>query len=123
LVHETLTMRSGTRSSLYTPPTRQRNTRTYDNYDAIEVGITKEIPTDYYGVMGVPITFLDKYSPEQFEIVGTLESNDPKNSYRTRVYTSKECRDAIPETVRQNLVFTTSTHLESLRASRSSSAS
>lgn len=42
----------------------------YDNYDAIEVGKTKDIPIDYEGVMGVPITFLDKYSPEQFEILG-----------------------------------------------------
>ena len=42
----------------------------YDNYDAIEVGKTKDIPMDYEGVMGVPITFLDKYCPEQFEIVG-----------------------------------------------------
>lgn len=42
----------------------------YDNYDAIEVPLTECIPSDYDGVMGVPITFLDKYNPEQFEIVG-----------------------------------------------------
>lgn len=42
----------------------------YDNYDAIEVPYTDAIPSDYDGLMGVPITFLDKYSPEQFEIVG-----------------------------------------------------
>ena len=42
----------------------------YDNYDAINVNKTGEIPCDYDGVMGVPITFLDKYNPEQFEIVG-----------------------------------------------------
>ena len=42
----------------------------YDNYDAIEVKKTAEIPMDYNGVMGVPITFLDKYNPEQFEILG-----------------------------------------------------
>lgn len=41
----------------------------YENYDAIEVSKTKEIPYDYDGVMGVPITFLDKYNPEQFEII------------------------------------------------------
>ncbi len=46
----------------------------YDNYDAIEVGKTSEIPCDYDGVMGVPITFLDKYNPEQFEILGATES-------------------------------------------------
>jgi hypothetical protein len=42
----------------------------YDNYDAIEVPFTDSIPSDYDGVMGVPITFLDKYNPDQFEIVG-----------------------------------------------------
>jgi len=42
----------------------------YDNYDAIEVPFTDAIPSDYDGVMGVPISFLDKYNPEQFEIVG-----------------------------------------------------
>ena len=41
----------------------------YDNYDAIEVPETKAIPSDYEGVMGVPISFLDKYNPEQFEII------------------------------------------------------
>ena len=42
----------------------------YDNYDAIEVPFTDAIPSDYEGVMGVPISFLDKYNPDQFEIVG-----------------------------------------------------
>ena len=42
----------------------------YDNYDAIEVSKTCEIPLDYDGVIGVPITFLDKYCPSQFEIKG-----------------------------------------------------
>lgn len=46
----------------------------YDNYDAINVNKTNEIPMDYNGVMGVPITFLDKYNPEQFEIIGATES-------------------------------------------------
>jgi hypothetical protein len=42
----------------------------YDNYDAIEVPFTDAIPSDYKGIMGVPISFIDKYCPEQFEIVG-----------------------------------------------------
>ena len=46
----------------------------YDNYDAIEVPATSGIPSDYTGVMGVPISFLDKYCPEQFEIVGMQSS-------------------------------------------------
>jgi len=46
----------------------------YDNYDAIEVPFTDAIPSDYKGIMGVPISFLDKYCPEQFEIIGATES-------------------------------------------------
>lgn len=46
----------------------------YDNYNAINVNKVAEIPCDYDGVMGVPITFLDKYNPNQFEIVGCTES-------------------------------------------------
>jgi hypothetical protein len=46
----------------------------YDNYDAIEVGTYKEIPSDYDGMMGVPITFLDKYNPDQFEIIGITKT-------------------------------------------------
>ena len=46
----------------------------YDNYDAINVNKTSDIPCDYDGVIGVPITFIDKYSPEQFEIIGMAAS-------------------------------------------------
>jgi len=48
----------------------------YDNYDAIDVPQVKMIPDNYYGIMGVPITYLDKYCPEQFEIIGTADSKD-----------------------------------------------
>lgn len=48
---------------------------TYDNYDAIEVSKTVNIPSNYYGMMGVPITFMDKYCPEQFDIVGMAAGN------------------------------------------------
>jgi len=58
----------------------------YDNYDAIEVSKTKEIPEDYYGVMGVPITFLDKYNPEQYEILGITDS-DNNSGLKTKKYT------------------------------------
>ena len=47
----------------------------YDNYDAIEVSKTAEIPCDYEGVMGVPVTFLDKYCPEQFSLLGMCASS------------------------------------------------
>lgn len=51
----------------------------YDNYDAIEVSKVAEIPVDYDGVMGVPITFLDKYNPNQFEIVKFRKGDDDKD--------------------------------------------
>ncbi len=57
----------------------QTNSNTYqkyDNYDAIEIPYTNAIPSDYEGVMGVPISFLDKYSPDQFEIVGWSRHNE-----------------------------------------------
>lgn len=51
----------------------------YDNYDAIEVPFVDAIPSDYNGVMGVPITFLDKYCPEQFEILGITDRGNQWN--------------------------------------------
>ena len=55
----------------------------YDNYDAIEVSKTQDIPMDYAGVMGVPITFLTKYNPEQFELLGSNRGidQDPNGTY------------------------------------------
>jgi len=51
----------------------------YDNYDAINVNKTKDIPLDYSGVMGVPITFLHKFNPDQFEIIKFRKGNDEKD--------------------------------------------
>jgi len=51
----------------------------YDNYDAIEVSKVADIPIDYCGFMGVPITFLDKYNPEQFEIIGLANDKREKD--------------------------------------------
>jgi len=48
----------------------------YDNYDAIDIPYTDAIPSDYEGEMGVPISFMDKYCPEQFEIVGSFNNSD-----------------------------------------------
>lgn len=59
----------------YTPDEYPR----YENYDAIDVGRTQNIPVDYDGIMGVPITFLDKYSPDQFEIVMLANGNARTN--------------------------------------------
>jgi hypothetical protein len=65
----------------------------YDNYDAIEVPFTDAIPSDHDGVMGVPISFLDKYSPDQFEIVGMCENEDLYH-LKTKFYTTAECKQA-----------------------------
>ena len=50
----------------------------YENYDAIEVPHTDAIPSDYEGIMGVPISFLGKYCPEQFEIIGQTQGDSGK---------------------------------------------
>lgn len=55
----------------------------YDNYDAIDVSLIKEIPSDFNGVMGVPVSFLDKYNPDQFELLGSNRGvdQDPNGIY------------------------------------------
>jgi len=66
----------------------------YDNYDAIDVSKVADIPMDFDGVMGVPLTFLDKYNPDQFEILGLSGTNYPT----TKVYGKK---DRVVDGVRQ----------------------
>ena len=58
----------------------------YDNYDAINVDKVSEIPIDYNGVMGVPITFMDKYNPEQFKIVGLTTGRNEFEARPTKKY-------------------------------------
>jgi len=58
----------------------------YDNYDAIEVSKVAEIPYDYDGAMGVPITFLDKFNPEQFEVLGWTRGTDEFEAIPTKRY-------------------------------------
>jgi hypothetical protein len=65
----------------------------YENYSAIEVPFTNAIPSDYDKIMGVPISFLDKYSPEQFEILGMCENEDLYD-LKTKVYSTDECKAA-----------------------------
>ena len=65
----------------------------YDNYDAIEVSFTDAIPKDYEGVMGVPVSFFDKFCPDQFEILGMCENENLYN-LKTKIYTSQECKQA-----------------------------
>lgn len=61
----------------------------YDNYDAIEVPFSDAIPSDYDGAMGVPITFLDKYNPDQFEILG-ITDRDNNSGLKTKEYTTAD---------------------------------
>ena len=76
--HEPLRLMTYARNIRYSKHKAIKNIgyKKYDNYDAIEVPFTDAIPDDYEGVMGVPITFLDKYCPEQFEILGHTSSAD-----------------------------------------------
>ena len=78
--HEKLTL-----YKKYSPKEYQK----YDNYNAIEVSKVSDIPMDYKGVMGVPVTFLDKYNPNQFEILG-ITDRDPKNKYRAKMYIKED---------------------------------
>jgi hypothetical protein len=93
--HETLTLYKQYNSLDYP---------TYDNYDAINVNKTSEIPYDYNGTIGVPITFLDKYNPEQFEILGMCENLD-LYGLKTRIYSSQECRDRYFELFKKKGVY------------------
>lgn len=76
----------------------------YDNYDGIEVSKIADLPMDYDGVMGVPITFLDKYNPEQFEIIGSsLELAKPiKDILPKGAYVAGGPRLYIPDTKNPN---------------------
>jgi len=62
----------------------------YDNYDAINVNSTNDIPCDYYGAMGVPITFIDKYNPDQFKIIGMAKRGAGDPALKTKVYTKND---------------------------------
>ena len=63
----------------------------YENYDAIEVSNTRDIPCDYKGAMGVPITFMNKYNPDQFELIGMGEDNGTGHSGGIWKGGSKSC--------------------------------
>ena len=73
-------------------PKYQNIYKKYDNYDAIEIPLTEVIPSDYEGIMGVPISFLDKYCPEQFELLGITQRND--DPYKIKKYTTNEYKNA-----------------------------
>jgi len=88
-----MTMRENLKYSKHEEVKGKKKYDKYDNYDAIEIPFTNAIPSDYDGVMGVPISFLDKYNPEQFVIVGMCENED-LYKLKTKVYTTAECKKA-----------------------------
>lgn len=65
----------------------------YENYDAIEIPYSDAIPSDYDGIMGVPLSYLDKHCPEQYEILGMCENED-LYKLKTRIYSTSECKQA-----------------------------
>lgn len=79
----------------------EENYPKYDNYDAIDIGRVQldgtrvgdlsMLPIDYKGVMGVPVSFFDRYSPEEFEILGMCENKD-LYGLKSRIYTTEECK-------------------------------
>lgn len=73
----------------------------YDNYDAINVDKVADIPEDYEGVMGVPITFLNRHCPEQFEILGLLQSSTEEQA---GISILREYNDFLE--MRQDMTFT-----------------
>lgn len=64
----------------------------YNNYDAINVDVTNDIPADYDGPMGVPITFLDRYNPNQFDVLG-ITDRDNNSGLKTRIYARKDAQN------------------------------
>lgn len=65
----------------------------YDNYNAINVDKTNEVPMDYYGVIGVPITFMDKHNPDQFDIIGLGNSRDNFTPNKDYINPKKHTKD------------------------------
>jgi len=85
-----MTMADNLKFSKHKKIREEKSYISYDNYDAIEVPFTDAIPSDYDGVMGVPISFLDKYSPEQFEILGTSDNGLVDDKFKKTPGLTKE---------------------------------
>jgi len=74
--HEPLVLMTADDNEKFNKKLKGVSYQKYVNYDALEVPYTDAIPSDYRGVIGVPISFLSKYNPEQFEIVGNMDDHD-----------------------------------------------
>ena len=85
MVYKSETTKRHEKLTLYKKYTAEEYPK-YDNYPAINVDKVSDIPMDYDGIMGVPITFIDKYNPEQFEILGITDRQNT-SGLRTKKYT------------------------------------
>jgi len=90
--HEPLTLMTAADNVKFNKKLKGEDYQKYDNYDAIEVPYTDAIPADYEGLMGVPISFLSKYNPDQFEILGITQRND--DPHKTKRYTTDDYPNA-----------------------------
>lgn len=88
-----MTMKENLKFSKHNEIRSKKSYEKYLNYNAIEVSYVDSIPSDYKGIMGVPVTFLDKHSPDQFKILGMCENED-LYKLKTKKFTSQECKDA-----------------------------
>lgn len=94
---ELMTMEENLKFSRHKEIKGQKSYLRYDNFAAIEVPFTDAIPSDYEGVMGVPISFFDKYNPEQFEIVGISQSwfNGANKIYPPQLQIDKNGKESV----------------------------
>ena len=92
--HQSLTLMTETDNIKFSkhPEVKGIGYKKYDNYDAIDVPFTDAIPSDYAGMMGVPISFLSKYNPDQFEIEGITQRND--DPHKNKRYTTDDYPNA-----------------------------
>ena len=88
--HQPLALMTRDENLRFNNSVKESGYQKYDNYDAVEVPKVDAIPSDYDGVMGVPITFLGKYNPDQFEIVGMAKRGAGDPALKTRVYTASD---------------------------------
>lgn len=88
--HEPLALMTTEENLRFNKSLKEFGYQKYENYDAIEVPKVDAIPSDYNGVMGVPITFLGKHNPDQFEIVGIAKRGAGDPALKTKVYTAKD---------------------------------
>lgn len=91
--HQPLQLMTMKDNIMYNKKLKGEEYQKYDNYDAIEIPYTDAIPSDYSGQMGVPITFLDKYNPEQFEIVALGNSRENFKPNKNYINAKKVLKD------------------------------